>query len=108
MNPFATQTTWTTDDFAAELADTALHVAAQHGGTTASVEAELTLWHDLASTLKGDADFCRVLVQATDAAYRTLVRYGPSGPSLTLKRDLRNAFRNHWSTRSALEASVAC
>jgi hypothetical protein len=96
MNALETRKTWTDHDFAAELADTALQVAARHGVTRASVGVELDLWHALAAALHGRGDNSGSLGEATDAAYRTLLSRRPAGSFVDLELGLWKAFRDRW------------
>jgi hypothetical protein len=108
MHAFDTHTTWTSDDFAAELTDTALGVAARHGTTDASVEVEVDLWNALATALRGPDRSCGVLGRATDAAYRTILGHRPHGSFLDLELELWAAFRNRWPARTGAAGLMAC
>jgi hypothetical protein len=85
------------DDFAGQLADTALVVTARHGVAGPSVERELELWHSLGDVVRGagcTAERREALVaKLTDAAYRVALSHGARGPFIDLELDLWRSLR---------------
>jgi hypothetical protein len=108
MNASTKRTSTTNEDFAAELAESALQVAARHGASAVSVAAELELWRALAAAVRGASTPCGALCQATDIAYRTMLSHRPAGTFLDLELGIWKAFGERWGGRSAAGVPLAC
>jgi len=92
------------EPLAAELTDAAYPIALRHGVQQHWLELELYLWHALGTTIaKWDRrlpplqrlgapceDF---LAELTDAAYRTMLRFGVRGSFLDVELSVHQAFR---------------
>ncbi len=95
------------EPFAAELTDAAYPIALRHGVQQQWLELELHLWHALGATVeKWDRRLPQVpplqrlgatwedfLAELTDAAYRTMLRFGVRGSFLDVELSVHQAFR---------------
>jgi hypothetical protein len=85
------------DDFAGQMADTALIVTARYDVGGPSVERELELWHSLDDVVRDTG--CApgrqevLLARLTEAAYRVALAHGTRGAFVDLELDLWRSLR---------------
>ena len=84
------------DDFAGQMADTALVVTARHDVGGPSVKRELELWHSLDDVVRDTGCAGRkevLLARLTEAAYRVALAHGTRGAFVDLELDLWRSLR---------------